>query len=66
VVTATRSERESFDIPQAVTLLDSQQIEEANVSATPDLFQFAEGVYIQKTNLGGGSPFIRGLTEKQV
>ena len=30
------------------------------------MFRNAEGVYIQKTNLGGGSPFIRGLTGKQV
>jgi outer membrane receptor protein involved in Fe transport len=65
-ITATRSERESFEIPHTVTLLDSPQVEQANVTATPDLFDFAEGVYIQKTNLGGGSPFVRGMTGKQV
>ncbi|MGD8911630.1 MAG: TonB-dependent receptor plug domain-containing protein, partial [Candidatus Thiodiazotropha sp.] len=66
VVTATRVERELFDTPQAVTLVDSMEVEEYNVTSTPDLFDFATGVYIQKTNLGGGSPFIRGLTGKQV
>lgn len=66
VVTATRVERELFDTPQAVTLIDSLEIEQSNATSTPDLFDFATGVYIQKTNLGGGSPFIRGMTGKQV
>jgi hemoglobin/transferrin/lactoferrin receptor protein len=66
VVTATRIERSVFDTPHAVTVLDRQAIEDANVSSTPDLFRYAEGVYMQKTNQGGGSPFISGLTGKQV
>ncbi len=66
VVTATRVEREVFNTPQAVTILDDRDVQEANTAATPDLFKYAEGVYVQKTNLGGGSPFIRGLTGKQV
>ena len=66
VVTSTRVEREVFNTPQAITIINDKKIEEANVTTTPDLFRNAEGVYIQKTNLGGGSPFIRGLTGKQV
>lgn len=66
VVTSTRVERDVFNTPQAITVINDKQIEEANVTATPDLFRFAEGVYIQKTNLGGGAPFMRGLTGKQV
>lgn len=66
VITATRIERDIFDTPRAVTVLDRQAIEAANVSSTPDLFRYAEGVYLQKTNQGGGSPFISGLTGTQV
>lgn len=66
VVTSTRIERDVFNTPQAITTINDKQIAEANVTATPDLFRFAEGVYIQKTNLGGGAPFMRGLTGKQV
>lgn len=66
VITATRVERALFDTPQAVSVLDDEAVEQANVEATPDFFRHAEGVYVQKTNLGGGSPFIRGLTGKQV
>lgn len=66
IITATRSERPAFETPQAVTVIDKEEIEQANTSSTPDIFRYSEGVYIQKSNLGGGSPFIRGLTGKQV
>jgi TonB-dependent heme/hemoglobin receptor len=66
VVTATRVEREVFNTPQAVTVLDDLAVEQANAGTTPDILSGAEGVLIQKTNTGGGSPFIRGLTGKQV
>lgn len=66
VITATRIEREVFETPQGVTVIGDEAVAQANVPSTPDLFQFAQGVYMQKTNLGGGSPFIRGLTGKQV
>ncbi|MCL5060906.1 MAG: TonB-dependent receptor plug domain-containing protein, partial [Candidatus Thermoplasmatota archaeon] len=66
VVTATRVEREVFNTPQAVTVLDDLAVEQANAGTTPDLLSGTEGVLIQKTNPGGGSPFIRGLTGKQV
>ena len=66
VITSTRVEREVFNTPQAISIINDKQIDEANVTSTPDLFRNTEGVYIQKTNLGGGSPFIRGLTGKQV
>ncbi|MHB1187042.1 TonB-dependent receptor plug domain-containing protein [Thiobacillus sp.] len=66
VVTATRVEREVFNTPQAVTVLDDLAVQQANAGTTPDILSGAEGVLIQKTNTGGGSPFIRGLTGKQV
>ena len=66
VVTATRIERQIFNTPQAVTLLDDLVVEQANAGTTPDILSGATGVLIQKTNPGGGSPFIRGLTGKQV
>ena len=66
VVTATQSERESFLVPQAVSAITPEFIDHSLASMTPDLFRFTPGVYVQKTNQGGGSPFIRGLTGKQV
>ncbi|MGH6933908.1 MAG: TonB-dependent receptor plug domain-containing protein, partial [Dongiaceae bacterium] len=66
VVTATRTERERINTPQAVSVLGTHRIEQSNQATTPELFRYVPSVYIQKSNLGGGSPFIRGLTGKQV
>lgn len=65
-VTATRGQRDWFTTPQAVSVIDESAINTSNVSNVPDLLRNVEGVYIQRTNLGGGSPFMRGLTGKQV
>jgi hemoglobin/transferrin/lactoferrin receptor protein len=66
LVTATRGERSSFDAPQAVNIISRRAMAEANVATTPDALAGVAGVLIQKSNTGGGSPFIRGLTGKQV
>ena len=66
LVTAGRVERQLFETPQAVSVLDDEAVEQANAATTPDLLRGVEGVLIQKTNPGGGSPFLRGLTGKQV
>jgi len=66
VVTATRTERAVFDAPQAVNVVTQQMIADANVANLPDALVGESGLLIQKSNTGGGSPFIRGLTGKQV
>lgn len=66
VVTATRSERTIFDAPQAVNVITQRMIADGNVANLPDALAGESGVLIQKSNTGGGSPFIRGLTGKQV
>ena len=66
VVTATRVERQVFNTPHAISILDDQAVAESNAAKTPDLLTGTTGVLIQKTNAGGGSPYIRGLIGKQV
>lgn len=66
VVTATRSERTVFDAPQAVNVVTQRMIADGNAANLPDALAGESGVLIQKSNTGGGSPFIRGLTGKQV
>ena len=66
VVTATRGERSTFDTPQAVNVIGSRAIADGNVTTTPDALAGQAGILIQKSNTGGGSAFIRGLTGKQV
>ena len=66
VVTATRQEARLFEVPRTLTFIEATQLYERNYHTTPDALAELPGVHMQKTNLGGGSPFIRGLTGKQI
>jgi outer membrane cobalamin receptor len=51
--------------PYAVSTLDQREIRKANARTTPEALMGTAGVFLQKTNHGGGSAFIRGLTGNQ-
>ena len=51
-----------IDRPEAITTLNNQDIRLGTATSTPDALSVMPGVWMQQTNLGGGSPFIRGLT----
>lgn len=65
-VTATRIEESIFDVPQSVSLIQAEEILEGNFRTTPESLQEAPGILVQETAYGHGSPFIRGLTGKQI
>lgn len=65
-VTGEYPENAWFFNPTPVTVISQDDIQRSLAHSTPDAFATALGVYIQKTNQGGGSPFIRGLTGKHV
>jgi hemoglobin/transferrin/lactoferrin receptor protein len=65
VVTAQRLEQNGFESAQNTTVLAQKQFKEGNPRTTPEALQGTTGVWIQKTNHGGGSPFVRGLTGNQ-
>ena len=64
-ITATRKSTELLSIPYAVSLLSSKEIIGRQYRTTPEALTGTTGVFIQKTNHGGGSPFVRGLTGNQ-
>ena len=66
VVTASKSDQDPFQVLQYVSVITAEEIDERIPSTTPDLLAGEPGILVQKTNLGGGSPFIRGLTGKQI
>jgi hemoglobin/transferrin/lactoferrin receptor protein len=66
VITARRMETEILQSPEAITLVSNSRLETELPRSTPEALQGATGVFVQKTNHGGGSPFIRGLTGNQV
>jgi outer membrane receptor protein involved in Fe transport len=65
-VTAQGEERRAFDVPESVSTLESDQLERKALRSTPEALAGLTGVFVQKTNHGGGSPFVRGLTGNQV
>ena len=66
VVTATREEQPSFEVPSAVTVIDRNDIDSQTPRLLPDLLRGEPGVFVQQTTPGQGSPIIRGLTGSSV
>ncbi|NOS94765.1 MAG: TonB-dependent receptor [Cyclobacteriaceae bacterium] len=65
-ITAQRSERLSFDVALATTTISSLQLKEYGARSTPEALMNQTGVWVQKTNHGGGSPIVRGLIGNQI
>jgi len=65
-VTAERGLEASFESPAAVNTLAARDLAGQWPRTAPEMLPEAPGVWLQKTNHGGGSPFVRGLTGNQV
>ncbi len=65
VVTARRIETDDFSSPEAITVLNTKSLAQESARSVPEALEGATGVFVQKTNHGGGSPFIRGFTGNQ-
>jgi hemoglobin/transferrin/lactoferrin receptor protein len=64
-VTAQRTKQAELKIPYAVKRLGQEQLQHYVPRTTPEALQGINGVFVQKTNHGGGSAFVRGLTGNQ-
>jgi hemoglobin/transferrin/lactoferrin receptor protein len=65
VVTATRRETKLLSLPYQTNTVTRKEIDQYGYRTTPEALAGATGVFIQQTNHGGGSPFVRGLTGNQ-
>jgi len=65
VITAQRYETSQFNRPEAISVLTQKELTQRASRSTPEALIGTTGVWLQKTNHGGGSPFIRGLTGQQ-
>lgn len=65
VVTAQRQSTTIFESAEAIATLNQQQLNSRVSRSTAEALIGLTGVWMQKTNHGGGSPFIRGLTGNQ-
>ena len=64
-ITATRLEKDIFRTPNAISVVDQEQMGRMNAPITPSMLRDAVGVWAQKTTHGQGSPVLRGLTGYQ-
>ncbi len=65
VITANRFGSVGINTPEAIKVADELSIRENQLRTVPEALSITPGVFVQKTNHGGGSPFVRGLTGNQ-
>ncbi|MFD1616461.1 TonB-dependent receptor [Gelatiniphilus marinus] len=66
VISASKFEQNKKDIPQKIINLNSKSIQFTNPQTSADLLETTGQVYIQKSQLGGGSPMIRGFSTNRL
>lgn len=64
-IIAQRNEQKVFNTMGSVAVLNAKNLKNYQYRSTPETLFGANGVFVQKTNHGGGSPFLRGLTGNQ-
>jgi len=65
IITSQRVPQKEAVIPYSVASINRKEMDNFNPRTTPEALMSTNGVFVQKTNHGGGSPFIRGLTGNQ-
>lgn len=65
MVTATRNNQTDLLSPYSVSKLTNQSIQQFQTRTSPEALVGSAGLFVQKTNHGGGSPFVRSLTGNQ-
>ena len=65
VITANRYGSLQFKTPEAIRVINNKSIQKFQLRTAPEALLLTPGVFVQKTNHGGGSAFLRGLTGNQ-
>jgi hemoglobin/transferrin/lactoferrin receptor protein len=66
VVSSSRWEQRSDEIPQKISTIAPHDVILNNPQTAADLLSLSRQVFIQKSQLGGGSPMIRGFATNRV
>lgn len=66
VVSANRWEQYQEEIPQQILEFEKKEFARTEPSTTADLLSIGSQVFVQKSQLGGGSPMIRGFAANGV
>ncbi|SHG03921.1 hemoglobin/transferrin/lactoferrin receptor protein [Fodinibius roseus] len=65
-VSASKWEQALSDIPQKITQIGEEHLQFRNPQTAGDLLQSSGKVFLQKSQMGGGSPMIRGFAANSV
>ena len=66
VVSASKFEQNQKEVPQKIISLDAKTIARSAPQTSADMLGQSGRVFIQKSQLGGGSPMIRGFSTNRV
>ena len=66
VVSANRWEQNKTEVPNRITTVLKPSVELQNPQTAADLLGISDEVFIQKSQLGGGSPMIRGFATNRI
>ncbi len=66
IISASKFEQNKKDIPQKIVSINSENVQFSNPQTSADLLETTGQVYIQKSQLGGGSPMIRGFSTNRL
>ncbi|MFS4492515.1 TonB-dependent receptor domain-containing protein [Maribacter sp. 2308TA10-17] len=66
VMSVSKWEQQKKDIPNKIASIDAREIAFTNPQTSADLLQNSGKVFVQKSQLGGGSPMIRGFATNRL
>jgi hemoglobin/transferrin/lactoferrin receptor protein len=66
IISANRFAEKRKDVAQQVAVINSNELNHMNQSSTADVMTNQGNVFVQKSQLGGGSPVIRGFETNKV
>ncbi|MBF8149739.1 TonB-dependent receptor [Winogradskyella sp. F6397] len=66
LISASKFEQHKRDIPQTIVNVSAKDIALSNPQTSADLLENTGNIYIQKSQLGGGSPMIRGFSTNRL
>ncbi|SHI30964.1 hemoglobin/transferrin/lactoferrin receptor protein [Tangfeifania diversioriginum] len=66
VISVNRWEQSKTEVPHKIETLNAEDVLQISPQTTADLLGTKNGVFIQKSQMGGGSPMIRGFAANRV
>ena len=66
IISATRFEQDAGELPNRIISIPAEKIRFDNPQTTADVLANSNEVFVQKSQLGGGSPMIRGFSANEI